>query len=154
MDGGTCITTPDSIPAEYRQPFKTGGLIPGQAELSTSRGVAIDSNNALLENTPRNGARTAVEDFLSETKLTLRFQSVIGSHGVGILVSEQQLEENEDLRRRLEELKSAEWLQTQCQHLEGCRLLLTVQLAEAQRQLAAIRQERSRLAVGERASRG
>jgi hypothetical protein len=126
---------PDSIPEEYRQPFRKGGIVPGQAELSDTEGGYV-SFNAVLENTPRNGVRTAVEDFLSETDLKLRFHRVIGSHGIGILVPEEQLEENLELRQRFEELDSPEWLRDQCERIEAGRARLTVVLAETQRKLA------------------
>jgi hypothetical protein len=131
---------PDSIPEEYRQPFRRGGLIPGQAELSETGGAYI-AYNAVLENTPRNGVRTAVEDFLSEAAFAIRFHRVIGSHGIGILISERHLDKNDDLRRQLEELDSAEWLRGQCDIIEGSRVMLTVLLAETQRKLAETQQE-------------
>jgi hypothetical protein len=115
---------PDSIPEEFRQPFKKAGIIRGQAELSASGGVNAEVNNAVLENVPRSGVRTAVEDFLSESELALRFQSMIGFHGLGILVSERQLEENKELRRVVDELESPAWLRSQCEHLEHERLRL------------------------------
>jgi hypothetical protein len=113
---------PDSIPEQFRQPFRKGGIVPGQEELSTTGGFNYERYLAVLENTPRNGVRTAIEDFLSETKLALGFQSVVGFYGTGILISEQQLQENEALRKQLQDLESTEWLHEQCGRIEQGRL--------------------------------
>jgi Methyltransferase domain len=114
---------PETIPDEYRQPFEQSGLVPGQAELS-DEGFSPRANHAVLSGTARNGIRTAVEDFLSETDMELRFQSVIGFAGLGILVPEAQLEENGDLRRLLDEFESPQWLRSQCRRIEFDRLCL------------------------------
>src|SRR5439155_61943 len=79
--------------------------------------------NALEEGTPRNGIRTAIEDFLAESGSELVFRDVVGLHGLAILVPPARLEENDDLLRRLEELDSPAWLKEPSARIEQARLL-------------------------------
>jgi hypothetical protein len=118
----------DAIPPEYRQPHGRGGAVPGQVELSKDTGMRADTNKAIKEGTPRNGVRTAVEDFLMETGLDLRFQSLPGFAGLGIIVPESEIQSNEQLRRVLEELESPDWLSEQCRRLEDARLRAVARL--------------------------
>jgi hypothetical protein len=129
---------PDAIPKEHRRPFRRGGVIPGQTELSEF-GINAGKDHAVEENTPHNGVRTAVEDFLVDTDLELCFQTVVGFHGLGILVSRKQLEQNEALRRLLDEFRSAKWLQEQCQRLEASRIGLLVARRELKLELRKAR---------------
>ncbi len=54
---------PDQIPAEHRQPFRNGGVYPGDPVLRDD-GLPY-TNVAEREGGPRNGVLTAVEDFVS-----------------------------------------------------------------------------------------
>ena len=116
------ITCPTRSPKSTGSRSTTGGCVPGRAELSDEGGVNAGGNHAISEGTAHNGVRTAVEDFLAETDLRLRFESVCGFHGLGILVSQSQLAIIPKLVARLGELSSAEWLVEQCRELEspGC----------------------------------
>ena len=80
--------------------------------------------------TPRNGVRTAIEDFLGETDAQLSFTTVAGFHGVGILVDRASLEQPA-FAAALASLESPEFLKRQCERLEHSRLWAMVQLAEA-----------------------
>lgn len=60
---------PDQIPAEYRHAHDyEGGAFPGEARLQSGRGFRGMGHFALAthEGGPRNGVRTAVEDFIAE----------------------------------------------------------------------------------------
>lgn len=120
---------PDKIPAEYRQPHRKAGIVLNQSELTDANGVNQRLDNATAEGTPRNGVRTAIEDFLAAAARPYVFRSIMGFHGLGILVSPSRLEENEQLRQRLEELDSPAWLRAHCNRLENGRLVLQAQLA-------------------------
>jgi hypothetical protein len=113
---------PDAIPDEYRHPYRKAGIVPGVSELSDSRGFNARANNAIEEGTPRNGIRTAIEDFLAESRVELVFRDVVGLHGLAILVAPARLEENDELRRLLDELQSPAWLREQAERIEQARL--------------------------------
>ncbi|MFL5330392.1 MAG: class I SAM-dependent methyltransferase [Gemmataceae bacterium] len=78
---------PATIPPECRHPFANRGLRPGVAGV-VERGFNDHQNNAVTENTPRNGVLTAVEDYLKETSEKLRFIQIPGFYGLGILFPE------------------------------------------------------------------
>ena len=75
---------PDRIPEEFRQPWKRAGILPGVCELSEKQGLNRNYCNALHEGGPRNGVRTAVDDFLAE-HAGWRLDVVPVMHGLGIL---------------------------------------------------------------------
>ena len=77
---------PEDIPEEYRQPFKKLGMYPGQSSLMKKGGLnPLNYNNAIHENTPKNGILTAVEDFIAESDIDLSFNFIPAYHGLGIL---------------------------------------------------------------------
>jgi hypothetical protein len=120
---------PSAIPDAHRQPYRRAGVLPGRSELAVEGGVNPHGHNAVVENTPQNGVRTAVEDFLSESKSNLRFETVVGFSGLGILVSETRSAVNGDLVRALDHLGSAEWLRAHCERLEQARIRAHVRIA-------------------------
>jgi hypothetical protein len=122
---------PETIPAEHRNPHSQGGIVFGRQELAEGTGINQGAHNATMEGTPRNGVLTAIEDFLAERGSSLEFRRVIGFHGLGILVSSDELQRNELLRARLDEFESPAWLKEQCRFLEQTRLSLRAQLARA-----------------------
>jgi len=119
---------PGAIPPEYRQPYRKAGIVRHRSELADNGGVNRNLDNAIAEGTPRNGVRTAVEDFLATSEHPYEFRSVAGFHGLGILVSHQRLEESGELQGLLEELASPAWLNAHCERLEEARLELLARL--------------------------
>jgi hypothetical protein len=130
---------PSSIPDEYRQPFRQAGITLGQSELVDGGGFHAEGHNATIEHGPRNGVRTAVEDFLKNTPLRIRFETVAGFHGLGILVAQEDLEQKEDLRGMLDRLESPRWLRQQCHRIEQSRLWTMIRLAEVSRSASKAR---------------
>jgi hypothetical protein len=120
---------PATIPAEHRQPIAQGGVWPGRDEVFEDRGINILHHMAATEGGPRNGVRTAVEDFLSESAQGMEFRSLIGFHGLGILVSKARLEASELLRACLERFESPAWLTAHCRLLEEQRLVMQARSA-------------------------
>lgn len=57
---------PESVPAEQRQPYANAGIVPGQSALIPGGGYNVHCFNAVEEGTPRNGVRTAIDDFVSD----------------------------------------------------------------------------------------
>jgi Methyltransferase domain len=88
---------PETIPEEYRKPYRESGLRPGSAELVEDGGLNRNFANAVSENDPRNGVLTAVEDFLEETEQTIELMQLPGLHGLGILAPSHLKERNAEL---------------------------------------------------------
>lgn len=120
---------PADIPEASRQPYARKGLRPGMADLVPG-GFNRLSFNALAENTPQNGVFTAIEDFLKETKQSLRLVEVPGFFGLGILYPAQLLERNERFARFLETWTLPAAVKEYIQQLETDRLQQLVARAE------------------------
>jgi O-antigen biosynthesis protein len=131
---------PEAIPQEFRQEWAWGGLLPGVQEPVGERGLNITAKNAIVEGTPHNGIRTAVEDFLAQTDLRLEWSSVPGFFGMGIVVDQALLEGTPDLRTAIEWLRSAEFMEQQARRLEENRLALMIELNEARLELSQLRE--------------
>ena len=112
-----------TVPAEHRRPTAKGGLWPGHSE-HVPGGVRSEFETATIEGGPKNGIRTAIEDFLAGAGTGLDFADVAGYHGLGLIVDPGTLASNERLRqiwvdlsssllaahaRRVEEGRIAEW---------------------------------------------
>jgi hypothetical protein len=130
---------PDTIPPEYRQPYDQGGMVMDREELVDGGGLNAGSHNALAPGGPRNGVKTAIDDFLAEVEAPVTFTSVIGFFGLGVLYDARQLEQHPQLRERIAELDSPEWLKEQCRRIEHGRLLALTQLQAASRRETAAR---------------
>ena len=76
---------PASIPEAFRHPYARLGVRPGDSGLQQHGGYSTNLLHATTEGTPRNGVRTAIEDFLEQTSLALDFIAVPGFHGIGVL---------------------------------------------------------------------
>jgi len=139
---------PSTVPAEHRQEHASGGMVPGRSELAGEQGLNAFMQNAVAEGTPRNGVRTAVEDFLAETDLKLDWSSVPGFFGVGILADAQVLARTPALRGALDVFRSPEFLEAQCRALELSRVNTLARLHEARRELRALRRGASEPADG------
>jgi glycosyltransferase involved in cell wall biosynthesis len=129
---------PDEIPAAYRQPHSRGGMVPGADELSEGGGLNPKLANALHEGGPRNGVRTAVEDFLAETDRKLRSRVLHGTHGLGVLADKRMLSDDRALKEALRRLGSSELLADQTLHLERLRVDESLRAARRERELAKV----------------
>jgi Methyltransferase domain len=123
---------PSSVPAEHRQEHAVGGVVPGRSELAEGQGQGLNSlmHNAVVEGTPHNGVRTAVEDFMSETDFELNWSSVPGFFGCGILLDEHVLARTPALRETLDSFRTVEFLEAQCREVEIGRLNILARLQE------------------------
>jgi hypothetical protein len=139
---------PETVPAEHRQEAARGGMMPGVEGLLGEQGMNAGMVNAVIEGTPRNGVRTAVEDFLSGTDLKLEWSSVPGFFGAGILADKALLEQTPALREALDVFKSPEFLEKQCRAIEASRVSMLARLQEARRELKAMRRAANEPAGG------
>ena len=124
---------PEAIPPEYRQPYDRGGILPDRSDLVDGDGLNADQYNALAAGGPRNGVRTAIDDFLSEVEAPVSFASVNGFFGLGILHDERQLSPRPQLRRLIEDVDSRESLIERCREIERGRVQLLMELQAARR---------------------
>lgn len=111
-----------TIPQAYRHPSARKGMNPGSVRLVDEGGMNPDLENALEENGPRNGVRTAVEDFLKQSPLELRFVVVPGWHGLGIIADRALLERHHSLRRFLDELEPGDAIRRHIEEVERGRI--------------------------------
>jgi hypothetical protein len=126
---------PDSIPDEYRKPFKQKGMMPGSTELLEDGGFNSNFANALSENDPRNGILTAVEDFLEQTEQAIELIQLPGLHGLGILVPSQLKEQNMNLASFLDALKPSPTVVRYFELLEEARLGVVIDRQDSRARL-------------------
>lgn len=142
---------PETIPAEYRHDHARQSVRPGEAGLG-GRGLNAHLCNARSEGGPRNGVRTAVEDFCTESERAWVFFELPGLHGLGILVPRERLESNPELARVLDDLGRPTRLRELSRSVESQRLWSEIRLAQARErveerdeELGALRLDRARL---------
>ena len=98
---------PDTIPESYRLPHE----YVGSERLSYT----------LLENTPRNGVRTALEDFVEQSAHDFRVVDIPGWNGLGILAANSVLAEERTLEELLTGFESKEFLFEHCRRIDKSR---------------------------------
>ena len=113
---------PDTIPEEHRKPHEKKGMLPGVPNLVDEGGLNQHLHNAVLENKPRGGVLTAIEDFLGETDYRLDLTRLPGIHGLAILVPARLREENAELGSFLEDLRFSPFVSGYVEAVEGARL--------------------------------
>lgn len=79
---------PESIPEAYRKPSATRGMKPGQSELLPYGGFNNVARNAIYEGGDKNGVHTAIDDFLKETSIPIRYYELLSNNGLGLLIPE------------------------------------------------------------------
>lgn len=131
---------PERIPAEFRQPHERRGVVPGSSKLVTD-GMFAERHHAVLEHGPRNGVRTAVDDFIADSYRRWRFVDMPGLDGIGVLVSSDRLEARPELEQALERFAGAEFLSG---HVKEVELARVASAAESQRARAEVEQLSSR----------
>ena len=99
---------PERIPAEFRQPYRRGGMRPGRSALVGNAGMNRDMANAEHEGGPRNGVMTAVDDFVAEHDQPLRVVVVPIFYGLAIVAEDRVVDGNPRLAALLDRLESDE----------------------------------------------
>ena len=98
---------PSRIPDESRQPYARRGLLPGQRDLSDKGGMNPHLANAIQEGGPRNGVRTALDDFVAEYDGSLRIVLLPLYFGLAIVAPEELLAARPQLGEVLDRLESS-----------------------------------------------
>jgi cephalosporin hydroxylase len=99
--------SPETIPAEFRQPYTQKGISPGRERLVDRGGLNPTMNNALLEGGERNGVMTAVDDFVAEYEKELRVLVLPVYFGLAFVVETERLARQPELAAALDRLESA-----------------------------------------------
>jgi capsular polysaccharide biosynthesis protein len=94
---------PDTIPVDYRQPFRRSGIVYGQSALAAG-GVNDEVFNARHEGGPRNGVLTAIEDFMDSTQRDLELFAASGLQGLGLLIDGATLESSPSICEVVEDV--------------------------------------------------
>lgn len=124
---------PQSIPEQDRHPYRKAGMVPGQQHLAEEGGLNPMLENATIEGGPRNGCRTAIEDFL-KTRTDMRFIDIPGFHGLGILVDLHRLTTSGFLGRLISRLQLDEELREHFGAVEKNRIALLYEKGELLKQ--------------------
>jgi hypothetical protein len=126
---------PETIPPRYRHDFAKLGIRPGESKLVEDRGLNAGFAHALDENTPRNGVLTALEDFVSGSRLDFYVLLMPGLHGLGILATTSLLQRKQRLDDLLASFDSKEFLRRHCREVERSRLRMSIREHEKRRLL-------------------
>ncbi|MCB0976566.1 MAG: class I SAM-dependent methyltransferase [Acidimicrobiales bacterium] len=113
---------PADIPDEYRQPWRKKGMRPGTKGLLPVGGLNPTMCNAEQEGGPRNGVRTALDDFVAEYPGELRVVVLPIYFGLAIVADQERLRRQPELKAELDRLQSTKG-KSQLLHLaESVRL--------------------------------
>lgn len=117
---------PERIPDAYRKSYAQKGMLPDQAALSEHGGLNPSHKHAVEENQLQNGVLTAVESFLEQSSLDLRFVHVPGLHGLGIITPLSLLEEHPGWSAFMNSLQTGGALRTHMDAMEADRLRVII----------------------------
>lgn len=113
--------SPDRIPAEYRHDCRKGGLRPRDRGLTVG-GYNADFFHAPQEGGPRNGVRTAIEDFLARRGGDFRVIWLPLLFGLAVIVPRARLNRAGALEAVLDSLDPSPRLRSLCKIAELDRL--------------------------------
>ncbi|HEV8177810.1 MAG TPA: TylF/MycF/NovP-related O-methyltransferase, partial [Gemmatimonadales bacterium] len=128
---------PERIPEEFRQPHETRGILPGRKELVREGGLNQQLENALEEGGPRNGVRTALDDFAEEHDRPLRCVVLPVYHGLALAADQDLLDAHPKLAELLDRLDGAETRYELMQLAESIRIDEQVEHHKGHRSLEA-----------------
>jgi hypothetical protein len=128
---------PSNIPEDMRQPYAKAGILPRQSNLQPSEGLNVNLCNAVHDGGDRNGVRTGLEDYVSESSLNIRIIHLPLYYGLTILVTHERLASDKKLSNAIDELLSAEGMRGLLHRLEEIRCVDAIYLQSAMRRLKA-----------------
>jgi Methyltransferase domain len=111
---------PDTIPEADRHPYREVGIAVSGSDVAGRFNAGF--NNAIDEGGPRNGIRTAVEDFMKESRFDWSLTFIPGFHGLAVVIPNERLEGNDDLQSVIGSLQSAQFLDGWARELEQARI--------------------------------
>ncbi|MDZ5649767.1 CmcI family methyltransferase [Nitrospirillum sp. BR 11828] len=108
---------PDRIPLEYRQAARIGGVLPHERGLSPG-GYNPTLCHAEYEGGPRNGVKTAIDDFLANRGEEFRVVWLPMLFGLAVIVPRARLETSDALEAVLDSLELSRPLRSLCKMAE------------------------------------
>lgn len=127
---------PETIPAAYQKAFARKGIGLESGLLLEKGGINPSMCNAVEEHALQNGVLTAIEDFLAESTLQLRFVNVPGIHGLGIIASEDLLTQYPEFSAFLHALQAAPALKAHMEAMEKERVTFFIDLLAVEQESA------------------
>ena len=103
--------TDPELPEVGRQPSTVGGVFPERERPIPGQGLNWNFDHADHEGGPRNGIRTAVEDYLAVTEEAARFSVDPFNWGVGVVVPNSMLDANPVCRLVMDGLENSDRLE-------------------------------------------
>jgi cephalosporin hydroxylase len=101
--------SPDTVPAEFRQPYAQKGVHLDRNELAKgASGLNPNHFNATHEGGPRNGVMTGLEDWIAGYDEPVRLVVLPVYFGLAIVVAEERLARQPDLASVLDRLEGVE----------------------------------------------
>lgn len=128
---------PVTIPDIYRFPYEKKGIRPDSVSLvENGEGINAHLNNAIYTNNPRNGVRTAIEDFIAENDvLHLKFYTINALNGIGLLVEEKKHEAITEF------FYSEETLKNVIRTVENDRIFKMIKLERAKKIICEVKEK-------------
>ena len=98
---------PETVPEEFRQPYRQGGMRMGRSALVNNGGLNPTMYNAEHEGGERNGVMTALDDFMATYDRPLRMVVLPIYFGLAIVVEQARLDARPELAAALDHLEDA-----------------------------------------------
>ncbi|MGW7159265.1 glycosyltransferase [Paenibacillus taichungensis] len=113
---------PETVPPPFRQPYEKKGLKYGEPELQEIGGLNAHLYNSIYENNFKNGVKTAIEDFIAESKEKLKYLEIPGFNSLGIIVKADLIQSNAALKDLLQKLELEPWMFDHLNNVEIARI--------------------------------
>lgn len=133
-----CYWNPELIPEAYRLPYARKGIVPGKNVLQENHGFNPHVYHALYESAVQCGIRTAIDDFLMQTRLPLKFIAIPGFHGLGILVPQAYIAQYPELEPALDALRISAPMERHVNALEERWIQLRNEQYETEAHIASL----------------
>ncbi|MBI3336589.1 class I SAM-dependent methyltransferase [Candidatus Peregrinibacteria bacterium] len=130
---------PADIPEEHRKPYERKGLDPQTDVLQPYGGFNRRMCHALASNGSRNGVLSAIEDFLRQTTVNLRFLSIPGIHGTGVIFSEDACSHTKEFLSFLHAMTGNTPLNNHLREIEKQRVNMVIAHEELQRHMNTLK---------------
>lgn len=121
---------PEDIPHEYRHPYEQRGIRPDSYFLAPNGGFNPTLHHATGQQTPANGVRTAIEDFMDASIFALNFWRLPGFHGLGLLYPAELLQRNSAFAALMDLWTLPAPVEAYIERLEAMRVGLAIRLSD------------------------